>query len=492
MQCFKIIRKVKFSTEIIKSARESKLYIEEDCDLDKAVEKLTNWCQEMKDRATTEKRVRCDKPKFEMSDEIRNLRTLICLLPRGSTDWKKVRNRLVDAIRKAKRFAIRSKVEKGKSIWSILNGKSSNQKIELENSEGTKIEDEEEIANMFAQHFEVKVNSLKRTPEPENVIEVMKSHYKNCSEWNIGRLSEHEVAKLIDNLPSKTSSGFDGISYRLIKQLKFEVLQPLTVIINKSVNSGIFPLQWKNAKVCPVYKKKGPKNKVDSYRPVSLTSSLGKMLERAVRYQVQKHIQSKNLLPENLHGFRKGFSTATAITEVLDAINKAKEAGQKVMVVGLDASAAFDLLPRPLLIQNLKTIGAGDQTLNWFKSYLNNRSSQVMVSGRSSKEWETDTGIIQGAPLSPDGYNIRSISQPLWLQEVAKDVPIVLYADDNMAVVAAKTIQECQEKAQLVANRLVQWFDKVVLCLNTKKSELMGIACEPEPLKIGDELVMPS
>ena len=106
IQCFKIIRKVKFSTEVIKSARESKLNIEEDCNLDIAVEKLTNWCQEMKDRATTEKRVRCDKPKLEMSEEIRNVRILICLRPRVSEDYEKMRSRLVDATSKANRLEI--------------------------------------------------------------------------------------------------------------------------------------------------------------------------------------------------------------------------------------------------------------------------------------------------------------------------------------------------------------------------------------------------
>ena len=162
------------------------------------------------------------------------------------------------------------------------------------------------------------------------------------------------------------------------------------------------------------------------------------------------------------------------------------------MIVALDASCAFDLVQRPLLLQNLKAIGAGNRVIAWFTEYLNKRTSQVAIEGEVSEEWHTDTGVIQGAPLSPDEYNIVSISLPLWVRKKAIDVANIQYADDGVSVITAESIEECEEKAQVVINSLVDWFRATGLSLNAAKSEMIGFGFNPRPLMAGDDRIVAS
>mgnify|MGYP001796166688 FL=1 len=90
----------------------------------------------------------------------------------------------------------------------------------------------------------------------------------------------------------------------------------------------------------------------------------------------------------------------------------------------------------------MEIIGAGRRTTQWYRSYLNDRSSQVEVGAGSSEEWTSETGVIQGGALSPDNYNVMSISQPLWLRRTHEDVPTIVYADDGLAVVYGDTVEE--------------------------------------------------
>ena len=68
-------------------------------------------------------------------------------------------------------------------------------------------------------------------------------------------VDEDLVLTLITNLPKKTSSGIDNISNELLKQTKHIIVQPLTVIINQSLTSGIYPDKFKISKITPLHKK---------------------------------------------------------------------------------------------------------------------------------------------------------------------------------------------------------------------------------------------
>ena len=92
-------------------------------------------------------------------------------------------------------------------------------------------------------------------------------------------ITETDCLKIIPGLKSKDSTGVDGISTKLLKQIAQAIVKPLTLIINQSFYNGIFPNKLKIAKVIPLYKK-GPSEILDNYRPISLLTAISKVFEK--------------------------------------------------------------------------------------------------------------------------------------------------------------------------------------------------------------------
>ena len=98
-------------------------------------------------------------------------------------------------------------------------------------------------------------------------------------------IDEETVRKTIQNLPSKNSCGLDGISSKLIKIIEPAIIKPLTLLINQVLNTGIFPDELKIAKVIPLFKKDDP-TLLKNYRPISLLSTIAKVMEKNYLYSV--------------------------------------------------------------------------------------------------------------------------------------------------------------------------------------------------------------
>ena len=96
-----------------------------------------------------------------------------------------------------------------------------------------------------------------------------------------------EIDNLIRNLSNKRSSGCDNINNLLLKDLRSELLSPLSIIFNTSLQEGIFPDKMKLADTVPLHKGKD-KCMVDNYRPIFLLITLSKLLEKAC---AQKNLQ---------------------------------------------------------------------------------------------------------------------------------------------------------------------------------------------------------
>ena len=135
-----------------------------------------------------------------------------------------------------------------------------------------------------------------------------------------------DVLQVLSNLKPKTSCGLDGISSEMLKMCKEEIAGPLTLIVNRSICSGVFPSAWKVAKVCPLLKKGDPLQ-VKNYRPVALLSVAGMVLEKIVADQVYSYFEKKGLLGNFQFGFRKHKSTVSEMLTLFETLQEAKEKG---------------------------------------------------------------------------------------------------------------------------------------------------------------------
>jgi len=174
--------------------------------------------------------------------------------------------------------------------------------------------------------------------------------------------------------------------------------------------------------------------------------------------------------------------TADALVSLMDDIKVRRANGEFVAILICDASAAFDLLDKNLVISMLKRLGAGANVLNFMSSFLQGSKQYVTVDKCVSEEWSSDVGSGQGHVLSPPLYNIGTISQYYW----SKISTLHGYADDGSDVISARTAAECNEKIRAVMELRQRWYSLAGLSLNIQKTSLMGFGFSPEPLVVGD------
>ena len=110
----------------------------------------------------------------------------------------------------------------------------------------------------------------------------------------------------------KLSCGIDNISLKLLKNCTSYIIKPLTVIINQSLKSGIFPDELKIARVIPIYKKQDI-HLLDNYRPISLLPAISKIFEKVSYLELFQYFTQNKLLYNHQYGLREGFSTELAI-----------------------------------------------------------------------------------------------------------------------------------------------------------------------------------
>ena len=203
------------------------------------------------------------------------------------------------------------------TISSIINTKKHTDIPDFFTWNNKTFKDKTEIANQFNLFF------TNIGPELASKIKIHpdKSYKKylvrkTLPDFNFNIISDIDIIKVIDHLENKTSCGVDGISNSLLKTIKSEIVQPVTVLINQMLTTGIFPDKLKIAKVVPLYKK-GDNTLFSNYRPISILPSLSKIFEKIVYSQLYAYFEGNKLLYSSQYGFRQGHSTEFAALELI-------------------------------------------------------------------------------------------------------------------------------------------------------------------------------
>ena len=222
---------------------------------------------------------------------------------------------------------------------------------------------------------------------------------KNCK-LTIRHISVEKVNKLLRKLKNSKSTSIDEFDNYCVKLAANIIDKPLHHIISLSLLSNKFPRCWKYSKVIPLHKK-GCTLECKNYRPVAILSPLSKILEKVVYEQFYHYFSMNKIFHPNLHGYRHGRSTQTALLTMYDRWVRASVAEQVSGVVLLDLSAAFDLVDSNLLIKKLEIYGIDKGGLEWIHSYLTERYQSVWVDHVFSDFLQSDVGVPQGSILGP-------------------------------------------------------------------------------------------
>ena len=393
--------------------------------------------------------------------------------------YNRVRNKVSKLVRKSRkefeRNLAKEAIENPKRIWQYINSKSKTRQgigdlcTDPENPESKKAEDDETKANILAKFF-----SSVFTKEDENNIPDLKKRPIN-KEWKTLKITESQISKALKNLKPDKSPGMDDIQPIFLKELHQELAIPLTIIFNKSLQQRQVPDEWKRAKISAIYKK-GKKSLAGNYRPVSLTSIVGKIMESVVRNHLMEHLTENNYLTNKQYGFMPGRSTGIQLIKVLDEWTAALYNGDKIDCIYMDYQKAFDTVPHKRLIKKLKAYNIGQESIEWTRDFLSGRMQQVVVNGKSSEWHEVTSGIPQGSVLGPLMFVI-------YINDLPENVTsqVYLFADDTKIY---NTIKNEEDKAILQEDleKLTQWSDTWLLRFHPQKCKHLHIGHgDPNP-----------
>ena len=158
--------------------------------------------------------------------------------------------------------------------------------------------------------------------------------------------------KITNTLLSKSSCGHDEISTKFLKYIAPVLIQSITLIINQSLITGIFPNDLKIAKVIPLHKKDSIML-MDNYQPLSLLTATSKIVEKVVHIQLTKYLNENKLLYISQYGFRGEHSTELAALELVDRVHIDLDQKKCPIGVFMDLSKAFDRLDHNILLYKL-------------------------------------------------------------------------------------------------------------------------------------------
>jgi exonuclease III len=247
-------------------------------------------------------------------------------------------------------------------------------------------------ANTFSQYFATHFSQSKQLSNyPESRCDITLQHF-NCT--------ENDIILALKSC-STSNCSIDGISYRILKSVAQHIIYPLKVICQHSFNDGLFPSMWKQATISPLYKGQGDRASVDSYRPISICSCLGKIVEKVACSQLSLYIHSNNLLLGSQHGFVPGKSTLTNLLEFDHHIANALTSGHPYDIVSFDLKKAFDKAPHHRIAEALAEIGICSRALSWLINFLAGRSQRVRVADNYSNPTCVTSGLVQGSCLGP-------------------------------------------------------------------------------------------
>lgn len=402
------------------------------------------------------------------------------------TMYKKCRNRICNLIRAAKKDyykkAVRTNSRNTQDVWRHLKKVCPDKKQNCPNIlKGPKpITDSMEIAEAMNMHFAAIPGKYVSNPHnllsnavSEAIVDYVDSKINTSNMFSLPAVQTDFVLKQFKSINTSKATGLDGISAKALKIASPAIISAVTKMCNLSIQTGHFPAPWKEAKVVPIYKS-GSRDDCNNYRPVSVLPILSKILERHVYNYLYQYLQQHDILTSTQFGFRKNHSCQTALLSLTEEMYEAINEGKFFGMVQLDFSKAFDLVNHELLIQKLKLHKCDDKSLQWFRSYLNDRKQRVVIQNSKSSQSLIRSGVPQGSILGPLLFLIFINDMPQFISR-SKDM---MYADDINLFSAHQSVQFIEEALNVDSLAAYNWGLSNDMVLNPKKCSSMLISSQ--------------
>ena len=268
----------------------------------------------------------------------------------------------------------------------------------------------------------------------------------------------------------------DGVHPCILKHLGENAIKVLKTIFNYCISTGSW--LWQTSYVTFLRKPGKPSyNAAGAYRPISLSSYIGKILERIIDHRLRQHIDSIGKFDDEQEGFSKGRSTTRYLFRMLANLTEIKRQKLSSIILFLDFEKAFDSVYIPRLITKLSKFSINGNLLKLLNTFLVQRSVKLRVNGATGISRLVNLfGLPQGSVLSPFLFI-------LYISDMFESTPNELrnlvncykFADDGSLVTFHKEPAECYKLMQKVCDYLGKWCKENKLVLNCDKNKTEAI-----------------
>ncbi|KAF8766379.1 putative RNA-directed DNA polymerase like protein [Argiope bruennichi] len=275
-------------------------------------------------------------------------------------------------------------------LWKIIKGicKEQIQNEEcntIRNTNGQIFPDDKSAANGLAAHYQ-STSRLHFTNEDKPILSKARNIVHGCRSTDLGdptltkQFSMRELLIALTFLDINKSPGPDGLSGRLLEYLGSMGKQKLIDLFNLSWKKGRLPQGWKKAIIIPVKKPNKNSSSPEDFRPIALTCTTSKVMEKMILIRLQFFLNQNNLMPCEQYGFRRGHSTIDQVLYFAQTIRDAHnhKPTHHTVAAFLDLTKAFDRVWKHKLIIKLhNSFNIRGNTLAWISDYLQQRSIRV-------------------------------------------------------------------------------------------------------------------
>ena len=375
-----------------------------------------------------------------------------------------------------------------KSNWDViwrqlkkLNGKYKKKPTPILHKQNTSIREPKEVSDEFVNYFaSVGTGKENREKIDKNLELQSPMQYYNQPITNL------EFQAMLSST-KETAPGIDDVSYSMIKQAHPTLQKKILKLYNKILDTGIFPDIWSNSVIIPIHKQGKDPTDPSSYRPISLTCCICKLLEKIINYRLMWYLENNKFLNNIQSGYRKHRSTtdqlATFTTNILHSFTKKHH----TIVVFFDLQKAYDTARIDIIIQNLKSAGIKGKLLVFIWNFLSNRKITVRIEDQHSEKKRIQFGIPQGSVLSCTCF-ILAINNIC--NTFPKTIKAQLYVDDLCISISGIKTQHLCRQVQLAINELEKWSSETGFNFSKEKTVTMHICNSKRCKKESPELKM--